>query len=36
MQTAYVQPAQQAAAPAPKRFWSEQYQTWVTVGNSNH
>lgn len=33
MQTAYADAPPPASAP-PRRFWSEQYHTWVTVGNS--
>jgi hypothetical protein len=34
MQTAYTETQPPAGSAPPRRFWSEQYHTWVTVGNS--
>lgn len=34
MQTAYAEAPSPSGSAPPRRFWSEQYHTWVTVGNS--
>jgi hypothetical protein len=34
MQTAYTETQPPSGSAPPRRFWSEQYHTWVTVGNS--
>ncbi|MFC5430680.1 hypothetical protein ACFPTO_18010 [Paraburkholderia denitrificans] len=34
VQTAYAEAPPRPASAPPRRFWSAQYHTWVTVGNS--